>query len=310
MNLLKHRGLFVVIPSLLLILLFVVSGTGRKYDNLDLSMYEYRDTKELVRFVYDAALRLKRDGMKSLDYFRKNRKLFNRKNHYLYIYDMTGKNLYNAGMKSVEGKDLRNITDRNGKKITQLVLNALKDKNNPHAWVHYSWWEPGKFYPVPKSSCHFKVKTPDGKELYVGGGMDYPHEEKEFIRIIVDDAALLIKKKGREAFSEISDPASQYNYRDVHMFAFRPDGSILISPVVSNSFLQIKLLECTDEVGHKPFAKALKELKSRNRVWEVFMAKNRYQRMLVKKCLYIRKTVLDGKEVFVAAITDLPRPPY
>ncbi|NOY22476.1 MAG: calcium:proton antiporter [Acidobacteria bacterium] len=310
MSLLKRWGGFIVFPAALLILVMLASGSKNKYEDLDLTMYQYRDTKELVRFVYNAALMLKKDGMKSMDYFRNNRNLFNNKGHYLYIYDMTGRNLYSAGMKSLEGKDLRNITDRNGKKITELVLNALKDKNNPHAWVHYSWWEPGKFYPVPKSSCHFKVKTPDGKELYVGGGMDYPHEEKEFIRIVVDDAALLIKKKGWEGFPEISNPASQYNYRDVRVFAFRPNGSILISPVISNNFLQIKLLECTDEVGHKPFAKALKELKSKNSVWEVFMAKNRYQRMLVKKCLYIRKTILEGKEIFVAAITDLPQPPY
>jgi len=78
-------------------------------------------------------------------------------------------------------------------------LDALEDKNNPHARVHSSWWEPGKFYPVPKSSCHFKVKTPEGKELFVGGGMNYPHEEKDFIRIIVGDATQLIKEKGQEA---------------------------------------------------------------------------------------------------------------
>ena len=29
-----------------------------------------------------------------------------------------------------------------------------------------------KFYTVPKSSCHFKVKTSDGKDLYIGGGLN------------------------------------------------------------------------------------------------------------------------------------------
>jgi len=69
-------------------------------------------------------------------------------------------------------------------------------------------------------------------------------------------------------------------------------------------------LECIDEVGHKPFVKALKELESADSVWEVFMAKNRYQRRLIKKCLYIRKTNMGGSEIYVAAITDLPEPPY
>lgn len=294
--------------ALALIATTCLSGCSSKYEDLDLAMYQYRDTKDLVKFVYDATSILEKDGMPSLDYFRNNRSRFNTKNHYLYIYDMNGINIYHAGMKHLEGKNLLNVTDKNGKKITQLVLNALKDKNNPHAWVHYSWWEPGKFYPVPKSSCHFKVQTPNGTELYVGGGLNYPHEEKEFIRIIVDSAVQLINRKGEKAFSDISDPISQYSYRDIQVFAFRPDGEIIISPVIDGNISQIQLLECVDEVGHKPFIKALKELESKESVWGVFMAKNKYQRALVKKCLYLRKVIVDGKEIYVGAISDLPQP--
>jgi len=309
MHILK-KCIFIICPVILLILVIFISGCKSKYEDLDLAVYQYRDTKRLVRFVYDASLILKKEGMKSLDYFRNNRRLFNTPDYYLYIYDMKGTNIYHAGMENLEGKNLWDVTDKNGKKITQLVLKALEDKNNPHAWVHYSWWEPGKFYPVPKSSCHFKVKTPDGKELFVGGGLNYPHEEQEFIRIIVDGAAQLIMKKGQKALADISNPVSQYNYRDVRVFVFRPNGKILISPVIDDSLSQIQLLKCIDEIGHKPFAKALKNLESKHNVWEVFMAKNRYQRELIKKCLYIRKTIMDGREIYVAAITDLPQPPY
>ncbi len=308
MFLLKKWSFFIIASAILLMTVSFISGCQNKYEDLDLTMYEYRDTKDLVRFVYNAALILEKDDMKSLDYFRNNRNLFKTKDYYLYIYDMNGTNIYHAGMERLEGKNLRDITDKDGKKAIQLVLKALEDKNNPHAWVHYSWWEPGKFYPVPKSSCHFKVQTPDGKELFVGGGLDYPHEEKEFIRIIVDGAVQLIEERGQKAFADIADPVSQYGYRDVSVFAFRPDGEILISPVTGDKLSPIQLLECIDEVGHKPFEKALKELESKDRVWEVFMAKNRYQRRLVKKCLYLRKTVMSGEEIYVGAITDLPQP--
>jgi len=310
MWLLKKWRIFILFPALLLILVIFVSGCRSKYEDLDLTMYQYRDTKDLVKFVYDASLVLKNEGMDSLAYFQNNRNLFNTPDYYLYIYDMQGTNLYHAGMEHLEGENLWDVTAKNGKKITQLILDALEDKNNPHAWVHYSWWEPGKFYPVPKSSCHFKVETPEGKELFVGAGINYPHEEQEFIRIIVDDAAQLIKDKGPKALADISNPVSQYNYRDVRVFAFRPDGEMLISPAINSSFSQTNLLECIDEVGHKPFVKALKELESADSVWEVFMAKNRYQRKLIKKCLYIRKTNMGGSEIYVAAITDLPEPPY
>lgn len=310
MWLLKQWRVLIIFPALLLILVIFISGCKSKYKELDLTMYQYRDTKDLVKFVYDASLILKKEGMKSLAYFRNNRILFNTPDYYLYIYDMKGTNIYHAGMENLEGKNLWNVTDKNGKKVIQLVLEALENKNNPHAWLQYSWWEPGKFYPVPKSSCHFKVETPEGKELFVGGGINYPHEEQEFIRIIVDDADQLIEDKGREALADISDPVSKYNYRDVRVFAFRPDGEMLISPAINSTFSQTNLLECTDEAMHKPFAKALKELESADGVWEVFMAKNRYQRRLIKKCLYIRKAMMEGEAIYVAAITDLPEPPY
>ncbi|PKN53711.1 MAG: calcium:proton antiporter [Deltaproteobacteria bacterium HGW-Deltaproteobacteria-13] len=304
------RSFQMIAFSIFFVLPFIfISGCESRYGDLDLSVYQYRDTKDLVKFVYDASQRLKKDGLKSLEYFRNNRNILFTSDRYLYIYDMNGVNIYHAGMPDLEGKNLWDLTDKNGKKAVQMIISALADKNNPHAWVHYSWWEPGKFYPVPKSSCHFKVTTPEGKVLFVGGGLNYPHEEKEFIRIIVDDAAQLIKDKGEPALSEIAGPASQYNFRDVKVFAFTSSGKLLISPVMNDSLTEFKLLDCVDEMGHKPFAKALNELKNKNAVWEVFLAKNRYQRILVKKSLYLRKAYIAGQEIYVGAITDLPQPP-
>jgi hypothetical protein len=285
-------------------------GCESRYADLDLKVYQYRDTKDLVKFVYDASLILKKDSLeKSLEYFRQNRALHYTPDRYLYIYDMNGTNIYHSGMPHLEGKNLWDLTDKNGKKPIPMVIAALANKNNPHAWIHYSWWEPGKFYPVPKSSCHFKVVTPDGKVLFIGGGLNYPHEEKEFIRIVVDDAARLIRDKGDAALSEIADPASQYSFRDVKVFVFTPAGKMLISPVMNDSLSEFELLNCVDEMGHKPFEKALTELRNKDSVWEVFLAKNRYQRILVKKSLYVRKTYMAGQEIYVGAIIDLPQPP-
>ena len=299
----------IAFSTFFVLLSIFVSGCESRYENLDLSAYQYRDTKDLVKFVYNASLILKKDGLKSLEYFRNNRRLHHSPDYYLYIYDMNGVNIYHAGMPHLEGRNLWNLTDKNDKKPVQMVIAALADKNNPHGWVHYSWWEPGKFYPVPKSSCHFKVTTPEGKTLFVGGGLNYPHEEKEFIRIIVDDAAQLIKEKGDSALSEIENPVSQYIFRDVKVFAFTSAGKLLISPVMNDNLDEFKLLDCVDEMGHNPFEKALKELKNKDSVWEIFLTKNRYQRTLVKKSLYLRKTYIAGREIYVGAITDLPQPP-
>jgi hypothetical protein len=294
---------------LLLCGILFLQSCENKYKDLDLSVYQYRDTRDLVKFVYDASLILKKEGLKSIDYFKNNRKKYFSKNRYLYVFEMDGVNLFHAGMPQLEGQNLIDIADKNGKPIAHLILEALDNPNNPHAWVHYSWWQPGKFFPVPKSSCHFKVTTPEGKELYVGGGVNYPQEEKEFIRIIVDDAAKLIEQNSKDAIKKISDPVSEFNFREVRVFVFTGSGKTLISPVTNNNSVQINLLQCVDETQHKPFIHALKQLELKNSAWEVFLAKNRYDRDLRKMILYIRKVKMDSKEVFVGAASQLPKAP-
>ncbi|MBO8092300.1 MAG: cache domain-containing protein [Prosthecochloris sp.] len=306
----RYRTHFSVATGCLLgFQLLLLSGCTSRYDDLDLSAYEFRDTRNLVRFVYDASLILEQEGLSSLGYFRDNYTRYNTSDRYLYIYDMQSNNLYHAGMPSLEGRNLSEVTDIHGRNISRMILQALRDPDNPHAWVHYTWWSPGSFYPVPKSSCHFKVKTPEGIEVFVGAGMDFPHEEKEFARIAVDGAVRRIETAGAEAIDELSDPRYGRNYRDVRVFAFFRDGSLLISPVVQDSLMQLRLLECRDEVGHQPFSRAVSRLDTRDRVWEVFMVRSRYQRAPVRKCLYLRKTALGPRELFVGAITDLPQPP-
>ena len=152
--------------------ILAVGGCRGRYDDLDLTMYRYRDTRNLVKFVYDASRVLKTEGASGLSYLQSHRQLYKTPDHYLYVYDADGTNLFHAGMEDLEGKNLRDVTDKDGKPVFQQVVEALEDDNNPHAWVHYSWWEPGRFYPVPKSSCHFRVETAEGHILIVGGGIN------------------------------------------------------------------------------------------------------------------------------------------
>src|SRR5512133_2588123 len=97
---------FIAISTLLVLLSLLIPGCESKYKGLDLRAYQYRDTKDLVKFVYDASLRLKKDGLKSLQYFRDNSSFYLTPDRYLYVYDMKGVNVYHAGMPHLVGKDL------------------------------------------------------------------------------------------------------------------------------------------------------------------------------------------------------------
>ncbi len=116
MSALKTPALFLASLSALVTVIILMTGCQSRYENLDLSMYQYRDTKNLVKFVYDAASILEKEGMKGLDYFRRNRTMFITEDYYLYIYDTDGINMFHAGMEHLEGKNLADITDKDGKK--------------------------------------------------------------------------------------------------------------------------------------------------------------------------------------------------
>jgi hypothetical protein len=291
----------------ILAVFMILSACSNSRDGLDLSAYNYNDTKNLVRFVHNAAIKIENSGLAATEEYKSPKGI--NKDFDLYVYDMQGINLFHAGTPEVENMNLRNITDIEGKRVIDLVFEALNNPENPHGWVHYTWWEPGKFYPVPKSSCHFKVKMPDGREVFVGSGINYPLEESEYARITVDSAVNLITAKGSAALAVMENATSSYNFRDIKVFAFRPDGKIVISPILGDSLVSTNLLSCVDEVGNKPFEHALKQFGKQTAVWQIFMAKSRYERQLVKKTLYLRKTMLNNEPLYVGAVTDLPQTP-
>ena len=295
-----------IVPCMILLLALLAACSSGK-DGLDLSAYKYNDTRNLVRFVRTAAQKLQQRGLEGLAEFRREDSSEN--DYYLYVYDLEGVNIFHAGMPELENRDLREIRDKDGKRLLDLVFEAVANPENPHGWVHYTWWEPGKFYPVPKSSCHFQVRLPDGRDAIIGGGINYPLEEREFARIAVDSAVNLIQAKGDSALALIADDESSYNFREVKVFAFKADGTILISPVLSDSLYQARLLDCADETGHKPFERALDQMRDQDRAWQIFLAKNRYERNLVKKTLYLRRTRLGADTIYVGAVTDLPQTP-
>ena len=77
-------------------LLVLLPGCSGKYDELDLSVYMYRDTRNLVRFVYDAACIVETEGDAAIEYFKNNRTDYCSENYYIYIYDMNATNLFHA----------------------------------------------------------------------------------------------------------------------------------------------------------------------------------------------------------------------
>jgi hypothetical protein len=300
-----------LIITMALLLCLLVScrppGPGKQPDNLQL--YDYRDTKRLVRLLADAAAVLAVQGEDGFAEFRRDPERWTYRDAYLYAYDVTGRCVFHGGMPELECKQLMDVEDAQGRKSLRMAFAAARDPDNPHGWVHYWWNIPNRLYPVWKSSCHSLVTLPDGKTVLLGTGMANLPQEREFVKIIVDAAARQLAERGAAALDEIKDPLSKYNLPGASIFVVSENGDTLIAPAFRFGASR-NILDYQDDAGHTPLREAILRLHGATETWVVILARNPQSMSLTKKGLYVRKIAMDGERIYVGATADLPKPSW
>jgi hypothetical protein len=278
----------------------------------DLRMYDYRDTRRLVDLTARAAELIRQRGPAAFEVFRqKPGKWSVGGASYLYVYNLEGLNLYHGGYPELVGKNLRDFTDLLGKKSWRLITDQLKDHReiNPHGWVHYLWVPPGALDAAWKSSCNFLTALPDGRRVFVGSGIENPPPEKEFYRIIVEEAARLLEREGSSALDRLRDPRGPFTIFDHGVFVLDDQGKALIDPGF-NLELPRNLFDYRDLSGSRPMMELNERLNSADSAWVVVLNQEKGEARPVKKGIYGRKAKMDDTEVTVAAICPLPRPAW
>jgi hypothetical protein len=303
------RPQLMITTALLLCLLVScrMSNQGKQPDNLHL--YDYRDTKRLVRLLSNAAALLAVQGEKGFDHFRRDRERWTYQDAYLYAYDVTGRCVFHGGMPELEGKELMDVEDAEGRKSLRMAFAAVNDPDNPHGWVHYWWNIPNRLYPVWKSSCHRLVTLPEGKTILLGAGMANLPQEREFVKIIVDGAARQLTEQGASALDDIRDPLSKYDLPGASIFVVSERGDTLIAPAFRFSASR-NILDYEDDAGHTPLREAILRLQGETETWVVILARNPQSMSLTKKGLYVRRIAMGGERIYVGATADLPKPSW
>jgi cytochrome c len=69
----------------------------------------------------------------------------------------------------LEGKNLTDVKDANGKLWTREFIETAKTKGS--GWIDYMWPKPGEDKPSKKISYIKKAKMPDGETVIVGAGI-------------------------------------------------------------------------------------------------------------------------------------------
>jgi len=310
----KAGGIRLAVTGLVLLLILVAVAVlprwGRGVSSADLSRYDYRATRALVAGTLRAAGAVARDGEGAFARFRESPDDWvGLDSAYLYVYDLEGNNLYHGGYPQFVGKNLQDFHDLLGKQPCFLIAEQLTKQAeiNPHGWIHYLWARPGWLEPSWKSSCNFLVTMPDGRRVYVGSGIDDSLPEREYFRIVVDEAAELIKAEGQKALARLHDSSGPFTIYDKGIFVLDRKGNVLLDPGFNESWPR-NLFRYRDLAGQTPWLSLSKKLDDDSSAWVIFLKQKGDK--AIKEAIYGRRAVMDGEPVILGIICGLPEPAW
>jgi cytochrome c len=124
--------------------------------------------KEVKALVDRAARVIDNKGKEAFPEFKKKGGEWYKGDTYLFVADMKGITLVNAGFPDEEGKSRLDLKDPNGKMFVRDIIEMLKKQDS--GWIDYAWPKPGETKPSSKTAYVKKAKL--GKEIvYVGAGI-------------------------------------------------------------------------------------------------------------------------------------------
>ncbi|HNS77055.1 MAG TPA: cache domain-containing protein [Syntrophorhabdus sp.] len=257
----------------------------------------HREGRQLINLVREAAKLIEQKGESCFSEFKKKGGKWLHGDTYVFVIDTKGFVFVNPSRPELEGKEQISLKDLMGKPFIRSFINETTGypfKNE--GWTHYVWYKPGEEMAMWKTSYVKLVKAPSGKDFIVGSGLYDIRMEKAFVVDVVDEAADLIKKKGKQAFAQIRDPLGDFNYLTTYVFVIDSKGMDLVNPVFPG-FEGQNVLDLKDSEGKYFIKDMIRALESTDTVWIEYMWPKPRHAVPTKKSTYVRK-VLYGEEVF------------
>lgn len=184
---------------------------------------------ELMILVRDAAAVFQKRGEKAFPEFRKKGSRWFRDDTYFFVWTQDGVRTFHAADSASEGKNVSGLKDVLGRPIGKMFLDAAATESG-EGWVHYMYPEPGDIFPAWKSSFVKLVSFPSGKRFIVGCGIYNMQMDKTFILDVVNRAAALIEKHGKDAFELLRDKTGPFIFMDTYVFVDNLKGVELVNP--------------------------------------------------------------------------------
>lgn len=195
----------------------------------------YNDRMErtfVVDAVKNAVGQIEKNGTAAFTLFHDSADSFIAKDAYIFVFDMNGIDLVNPAFPSLEGRNLLDLKDTQGKHLIHEMFEVVKTSGS--GWVDYMWPKPGDSTPMQKSAYVSKAKMGD-QWVLVGSGVYLADAPKAVpvtnkmtateLMALVRDGAELFEKRGEKAYAEFRKQGSKWFHNDVYFFVWTMDGT-------------------------------------------------------------------------------------
>jgi signal transduction histidine kinase len=150
----------------------------------------------------------------------------------VFVIDPAGRELVNPAFPNLEGRNLLDLKDTQGKPFVRAMLATVQDRGS--GWVEYMWPKPGESVSTQKSTFVTKAKV-DGDWLLVGCGVyladaptataDVPRMGAPELMRLVREGAAMFADRGARAFPEFRVKGSKWFSDETYFFVWDMDGT-------------------------------------------------------------------------------------
>ena len=200
-----------------------VVGSGVYNDRMERSF--------VVDAVTDAIGQIEKNGKAAFQLFHDLTGPFIAKDAYIFVLDMNGIDLVNPGFPNLEGRNLMDLKDTQGKQLIREMFKVVQTSGS--GWVDYMWPKPGESVSTQKSAYVGKAKMGD-QWVLVGCGVylaDAPKAAQPGRKMtapelmtLVREAAAILEKQGEKAYSEFRMKGSKWFRDDTYFIVWSMQG--------------------------------------------------------------------------------------
>jgi len=201
-----------------------VVGSGTYNDRLERPF--------VVDGVNAAVGKIEKQGTAAFPLFHDPTGPFIAKDAYIFVLDRKGIDLVNPGFPNLEGRNLLDLKDTQGKQLIREMFKVVQTSGS--GWVDYMWPKPGESVSTRKSAYVSKAKMGD-QWVLVGSGVYLADAPKAVpaakkmtapeLMTLVREAAAVFEQRGEQAYAEFRQKGSRWFRDDTYFFVWTMDAT-------------------------------------------------------------------------------------